>query len=635
MPQTGGDVKSKLSTTSSLGKSSSKVSINKLDCNDLNHSTIPVLPLISKVPPLSAPTKPKNKHIMDLKKKVKAKAMQVAFLDSLRNNMLCAKRNPKPRYDVAQDIPPTASPDKAVSAAIDSEDTIYADKELTPDSSLTSAQVIQDVHNANISADILGDLALQDSSPPACSKSTSPNPVQSLPELTQPIGNHVQIAFESSTKMSAKPVVVHPTSMNKVSIHHSYAFGKFSKAKYSSLMRPLSISPIQRRKKVPAQSEIKSSLTSNESDVSGLGYIASVPSSDLGSTDSVPPFVIKEEVLQRLHKEKKRNRYYALGGRHSVSSLEGKRKELVSHGTETEEGRILIGRPWSATPATRSKSDTSNSEKTLTKYLSVSYSSSALMTSYMSVECPTEALSKEVDCLKQDVSGEQERDKCHAHQSKSDGASVRIYKSVTSYINRGKHIQDRADKAASKWLESLTLKKKTPVIKVDSYREPSRPVRRYVYYKRPIVKRLVKQNPNACIHGLKRCMCKSNNWLEGKSFGVKTLRSQSNFQTRRIHRKAGMFSVWKTLGHHKYKRFCARRPLLCTERLWIVANRHGIYLYHLLSTIHSNQLLVSTLTFRGGTGMKNQVQVGYRVFKKFKYGSNRVRVHVKFYQKTP
>ena len=37
---------------------------------------------------------------------------------------------------------------------------------------------------------------------------------------------------------------------------------------------------------------------------------------------------------------------------------------------------------------------------------------------------------------------------------------------------------------------------------------------------------------------------------------------------------------------------------------------------------------------RGGTGMKNQVLVGYRVFKKIKYGSSWVSVHVKLYQKT-
>ena len=32
--------------------------------------------------------------------------------------------------------------------------------------------------------------------------------------------------------------------------------------------------------------------------------------------------------------------------------------------------------------------------------------------------------------------------------------------------------------------------------------------------------------------------------------------------------------------------------------------------------------------------MKNQVLVGYRIFKKFKNGSSRVRVHVKLFQKT-
>ena len=42
-------------------------------------------------------------------------------------------------------------------------------------------------------------------------------------------------------------------------------------------------------------------------------------------------------------------------------------------------------------------------------------------------------------------------------------------------------------------------------------------------------------------------------------------------------------------------------------------------------------LFLICLITRGGTGMKNQVLIGYRVFK---YGSSRVRVHVKLFQKT-
>ena len=37
---------------------------------------------------------------------------------------------------------------------------------------------------------------------------------------------------------------------------------------------------------------------------------------------------------------------------------------------------------------------------------------------------------------------------------------------------------------------------------------------------------------------------------------------------------------------------------------------------------------------RGGTGMKNQELMGIGYLKKFKYGSSRVQVHVKLYQKT-
>ena len=50
--------------------------------------------------------------------------------------------------------------------------------------------------------------------------------------------------------------------------------------------------------------------------------------------------------------------------------------------------------------------------------------------------------------------------------------------------------------------------------------------------------------------------------------------------------------------------------------------------------VFSDVTVVTFITTRGGTGIKNQVLVGYRVFKKIKYGSSRVRVHVKLYQKT-
>ena len=56
--------------------------------------------------------------------------------------------------------------------------------------------------------------------------------------------------------------------------------------------------------------------------------------------------------------------------------------------------------------------------------------------------------------------------------------------------------------------------------------------------------------------------------------------------------------------------------------------------------IANHNILISTyrptiyMATRGGTGMKNQVLVGYRVFKKIKYGSSRVWVYVKLCQKT-
>lgn len=537
---------------------------------------VPALPPISPSMQPATKNRAENRHAKIIREKVRAKAMKVAFIDKLRNKMLCENPTRKtPEIIIKSDSTVSVKGCNDETESLDDVIDDCTDSGWPATSSLTSSQAaIQGVKKANLSEDMLRDITLQDSPSRVCCYASSAEQVKVAQVINKPQQKLIQITIESSQQTCSKPVVAHPTKINKISPNRDYVYGKFAKSKYSSFIRQVTIKQHPKIKKEVLFDD--TSALDSESDISGLGYQASVLTTDLESIISIPPFVIREEVLQRIHFEKKRNRYYALQGWYSVSSMEERKKVLVSHGTDTEEGRVLIGSPWSGMlPAINAKSGTGSFEKSIRFHSSCS---STTLSNYLSFETPLE--NKPDDRSLETLWKVNIDEQPHNSQDlkplivKSEGQIVTSSRSPTNYVDREKRVKERATNAARKWLKSYGLIRKKGVTKFDKYRYPL-PTKKYTYYKQPRVRRPVKHSPNACIHGLSYCICKTKNWLAGKSFGKK-LKSSFENSIDDHGRQDIMFSHLKRTEKHRNERFEARRPLLCTQRHWLTLKKRGI-----------------------------------------------------------
>lgn len=509
-------------------------------------SSIPALPLLSQSSTHKLSTLPSlklkkvNEHSEVIRKKIQAKAMHTA---------MTASRNDKDLYGTREEANAE----------------ILSVSKTNNASPSPSNRYIKAVKTTNIH---------DDDEPPITVQSPTKLPnldsgvdgTKSKPDKVKEKRKNkppkVQIAMESSTKVSSKPMFLQPTEMNSISINKNYVFGKFNKSQYSSLMRRVVISQyvswrdMQQERDRPSESP----LPVSNSDVSGLGYIASIPSSDFGSQASAS-FTVTADHLQKIHAEKKKSRYYALGGWFSETSLARKKKERIDQGTETDMGKVLTPKPWKSVP----------SVPNIPRLVTSSESSTSTSSTWES--------DSQLDMRESEIK------QLNASSRRTSSATESLlFPTLEELLHRRAYLQNQSEnrqtpqtspKSRAKCRYNPDIYSRGPkktIKKYDGYRHPTNTKKYKSPYKISKAKPKLKFSPTACIHGLKLCICKLSCWLRGTAILPKCDVSLFLPPASSLSRKR---QTQRVVRYSSAKKALLARPHLCTEITWKRITRRG------------------------------------------------------------